>query len=570
MKFNKIIIAAIALSLFSLSCSDDYLTENPYSFDRTGLTDPTTVEAELVGLHHIFAELWGYSGRQGFLSCWQIGTDVCSAGATEGVENPFYQYADLNSENGGVSYLWQRCYQFINNANLIIAAVGEENKPANAEARFFRAYAYNTLVTLWGDVPLLDKPVTVPTFNFTRQAVADVDKLIDEDLQYGIANLPDVDAAAKPSRINKDMARQLAAEAYLRMGMRDNRFYAKAEQSASEIIGGEKYKLVEERYGKFTGEGGDAYRDMFRFGNQRRSQGNTEGIWIFEMEYNNRVTGGTIDSPQHRRVWQPALHKSDGYTNCDSLGGRGNGRLRLSNFMKYTVWRGLEGDIRNSNFNIRRIVYYNTPDFEQVIGLDARGFRVAADDTINKVREVTVRTGDRIIPYAADSLEVLYPYCTKWGGYDPTDDFGYAIVKDWSVMRLGETYLLRAEARFRQNNTPGAADDINTLRDRAFKASRAASGNASLGRVNASEITIDFILDERARELIGEENRRMTLVRTGKLADRVPMNGDASPGAPDNKIITGFDASKHILLPIPLSEIQLNKDAELKQNPGYN
>jgi len=567
MKYNKITTALIALGLFTLSCGNDYLTEKPYSFDNTGHTDATTVDAQIVGLHRIFAELWGWSDHQGFLNCWQIGMDICSAGATEGVENPFYQYADLNSENAGVSYLWQKCYEFINNANLIIAAVGDDNKPANAEARFFRAYAYNILVTLWGDVPLVSEPVMVPTFDFTRQAVADVDKLIDEDLQYGIANLPDLGAAAKPSRINKDMARQLAAEAYLRMGMRDNSYFAKAEQSATAIIDGGNYKLIEDRYGKFLGEGGDAYRDMFRFGNQRRSQGNTEGIWVFEMEYNNQVTGGTIDNPQQRRVWQPALHKIDiGYVNCDSLGGRGNGRLRLSNFMKYTVWRGLDGDIRNSNFNIRRVVYYNDPNFTgATIGVDAKGFRVALTDP-NKIKEVTVHLGDAVIPYEADSLEILYPYCTKWGGYDPTDDFGYAIVKDWPIMRLGETYLLRAEARFRQSNMAGAAADINKLRDRAFKIARTNTGNATLGSVSASDITADFILDERARELIGEENRRMTLVRTKKLADRIPMNGDTSPAG---KVITGFDANKNILLPIPLSEIQMNKDAELKQNPGY-
>jgi hypothetical protein len=567
MKYSKIIIAVFALSLFTLSCGDDYLTEKPYSFDNTGHTDATTVDAELVGLHRIFAELWGYTDNQGFLSCWQIGTDICSAGATQGVENPFYQYADLNSENAGVMFLWRKCYEFINNANLIIAAVGDENKPANAEARFFRAYAYNTLVTLWGDVPLISEPVTVPTFNFTRQPVADVDNLIDEDLQYGIANLPDVDAAAKPSRINKDMARQLAAEAYLRIGMRDNSYFAKAEQCASAIIDGGKYKLIEDRYGKFLGEGGDAYRDMFRFGNQRRSQGNAEGIWVFEMEYTNQVTGGTVDNPQHRRVWQPALHKISEYglANCDSLGGRGNGRLRLSNFMKYTVWSGQEGDIRNSNFNIRRTVYYNIPSFKDTISVDAKGFRVAKGSS-STVREVIVSTGDKVIPFEADSLEVLYPYTTKWGGYDPTDDFGYALIKDWPIMRLGETYLLRAEARFRQGKNADAAADINKLRDRAFKDARATASNASLGSVSASNINIDFILDERARELIGEENRRMTLVRTGKLADRVPMNGDSSPVG---KVITGFNANKHILLPIPLSEIIMNKDAELTQNSGY-
>jgi hypothetical protein len=570
-------IIGVALLYGATACSDSYLEEKPYSYYSMGHTDATTIEGEILGLHRTFAELWGYSGQQGFLSCWQIGTDICSAGATQGVENPFYQYADLNSENAGVAWMWRKCYDFINASNQIISSLGEDNnKPAVAEAKFFRAYAYNILVTLWANVPLLKEPLNVPIFSFTRQSVAEVDQLIEADLTYAIENLPEVGKAAKESRINKDMARQLAAEAYLRIGMRDNSYFAKAEQVTNDIISNTKYSLIQARYGKFTGESGDYYHDMFRWGNQRRSQGNTEAIWTFEMEYNRIVPGGTVDNPQFRRVWQPALHKWSGMVNADSLGGRGNGRLRLSNFMKYSVWNGLDGDIRNSNFNIRRTTNYNKPGYRDTVGLDAKGFRVdrVPDKNNPKIlvypasavtQGIILKTGDRVIPAAADSLEVWYPYCTKWGGYDPTDDFGYALVKDWPVMRLGETYLLRAEARFRQGNTSGAADDINVLRDRAFKSARVSSGNANLGKVSATDITIDFILDERARELIGEENRRMTLIRTAKLKDRIAINGDSSPAG---KIITGFD-DHNILLPIPLSEIRLNKDASIEQNPGY-
>lgn len=568
MKYNKklyTVLMTLALMGMGTSCSDSFLDEEPYSEYGTGHTDKATVEAQVMGLHLTFAELWGWSSQQGFIACWQIGTDITSAGATQGVENPFYQYADLNAENAGVSYLWQKCYEFINNANLIISVAGEDNVAASAEAKFFRAYAYNMLATLWGDVPILEESVTVPTFNYTRQPVEEVDNLIEEDLTFAIANLPNVDEAVDESRINKDMARQLAAEAYLRRGMRDASYFAKAEKAATDIIEGGKYQLIEARYGDYLGEGGDFYRDMFRQGNMRRSEGNTEAIWTFELEYNREVSGGTIDNPQHRRVWQPAYHKWDGMVNADSLGGRGNGRLRLSNFMKYTVWQGLEGDIRNSNYNIRRTTNYNRPDFSTEIGVDADGYRVAKDAG---VQNITIETGDKVIPFRTDSLEVWYPYPTKWGGYDPTDDFGYALVKDWPVMRLGETYLLRAEARFRQNNFEGAADDINVLRDRAFKKARAAQGDPDLGKVSAADIDMNFILDERARELIAEENRRMTLVRTGMLEARIPMNGDTAPAS---KVITGFqDYNK--LLPIPLSEIQLNnkEDEPLKQNPGYN
>lgn len=561
---TKLYSVLALLSLGALSCSDSFLDEKPYSQYEAGTGDPSTVENQLLGLHYIYAELWGWSGRQGFLSCWQIGMDITSAGATEGVENPFYQYADLNSENGGVSYLWERSYQFINNANSIISSVGDENPAAAAEARFFRAYAYNTLVTLWGDVPLLTEPISVPTFNYSRTPVEEVDDLIEQDLEYAVANLPSVGEAPSESRINKDIARQLAAEAYLRMGKRDASYFEKAETMATDIIAGGKYQLIEARYGKYLAEGGDYYRDMFRQGNMRRSEGNTEAIWTFELEFNREVNGGTIDNPQHRRVWQPGYHKWEGMVNADSLGGRGNGRLRLSNFMKYTVWNGLDGDIRNSNYNIRRTVNYNRPDYQATIGIDADGYRVGQGEG---VRDITIKTGDQAIPFRTDSLEVWYPFPTKWGGYDPTDDFGYALVKDWPVMRLGETYLLRAEARLHQGDPDGAADDINILRDRAFKAVRETAGNVHLGEVSASDMTIDFILDERARELIAEENRRMTLVRTGKLKERIALNGDDGPA---NKITTGFQ-DYNILLPIPLSEIQLNnKEGEpLTQNPGY-
>jgi hypothetical protein len=412
---------------------------------------------------------------------------------------------------------------------------------------------------------LINEAITVPRTDLTRQPVAEVDQLIDEDLTFAIANLPDVGKAVNQSRNNKDMARQLAGEAYLRMGMRDTSYYRRAEQVLTDIISGGKYALIEARYGD-TSEPGDYYHDMFKWGKQRRSQGNTEAIWTFEMEYNRNVNGGTIDNPQYRRVWQPAYHKWDGMVNCDSLGGRGNGRLRLSNFIKYGLYEA--GDIRNSNYNIRRYTNYNRPNWSAQIGIDAKGFRV--DKTSSKaVQVITVKTGDRAIPYETDSLEVWYPHTTKWGAYDVTDDFGYAVVKDWPVMRFGETYLLRAEARFRRNNLSGAADDINKLRDRAFKTARSESGNSNLGKVSASQITLDFILDERARELIGEENRRMTLVRTGTLAQRIAKNGDTGVLAPANKIITGFE-SYHVLLPIPLTEIQLNKDATLDQNLGYH
>ena len=561
MKLRNIIYSALAVSALALtSCSDSYLDEKMFSSYGTDVSD---VEAKVIGLHYKFADLWGWSDQQGFVGCWQDGTDVGAPGDTQGVEVPFFQYGSLNAENGGVNKLWTSLYSIINSANIIINTEGVD-PAAKGEAEFFRAYAYNMLVTLWGPVPLLTESKAEPRTDFTRNAVSEIDAVIAADLNDAIANLPEVGKTKTQNRINKDCARILAGEAFNRMGK-----YSEAEAAVTATITSGNYQLISERYGKFLSDAGDYYSDMFRWGNQRRSQGNKEGIWVFQMEYDRDVTGGTINAPQQRRNWVAAFHKlTDFMQNADSIGGRGNGRLRLSNYVKYGIWE--KGDIRNSNHNIRRILYTNKPNVSKDVWVkEINGFPYRVDEGTEGATKVTVKTGDRCYWTVKDTLAVMYPHPTKWGGYDTTDDFGWSLVKDWPLMRLADAYLLRAEARIQQNNLAGAAEDINVLRDRAFKTYRAESGNAEAGKVTAAQMNMDFLLDERIRELVGEENRRYTLCRTGKLAERVKMMMDKWAESTASKAISGFDASKHTLLPIPLSEIQLNKDANLEQNPGY-
>ena len=561
MKLRNIIYSALAVSALALtSCSDSYLDEKMFSSYGTDVSD---VEAKVIGLHYKYADLWGWSDQQGFAGCWQDGTDVGAPGDTQGVEVPFFQYGSLNAENSGVNKLWTSLYSIINSANIIINTEGVD-PAAKGEAEFFRTYSYNMLVTLWGPVPLLTESKAEPRTDFTRNAVSEIDAVIAADLNDAIANLPEVGKTKTQNRINKDCARILAGEAFNRMGK-----YSEAEAAVTATITSGNYQLISERYGKFLSDAGDYYSDMFRWGNQRRSQGNKEGIWVFQMEYDRDVTGGTINAPQQRRNWVAAFHKlTDFMQNADSIGGRGNGRLRLSNYVKYGIWE--KGDIRNSNHNIRRILYTNKPNVSKDVWVkEINGFPYRVDEGTEGATKVTVKTGDRCYWTVKDTLAVMYPHPTKWGGYDTTDDFGWSLVKDWPLMRLADAYLLRAEARIQQNNLAGAAEDINVLRDRAFKTYRAESGNAEAGKVTAAQMNMDFLLDERIRELVGEENRRYTLCRTGKLAERVKMMMDKWAESTASKAISGFDASKHTLLPIPLSEIQLNKDANLEQNPGY-
>lgn len=247
-----------------------------------------------------------------------------------------------------------------------------------------------------------------------------------------------------------------------------------------------------------------------------------------EVEDRRTVPGGFTGDPQQRRNWGAAYYQIAGMKICDSLGGRGIARLRLDNWVVYGLYE--TNDMRNSKYNLRRQFWYNDP----------------APAYASKYGQP--------VPYVgADTQFRIAPHTTKWYQFDPTDEFGYDMIKDITIMRLGETYLLLAEAQFKQGKLNEAATTLNTLRARS---------NAS--PITAGDVTLDFILDERARELLAEENRRMTLMRTGTLVQRVTAHNLNSVLNP----VTGL-SSKALLMPIPQSEIDLNKDARLEQNPGY-
>lgn len=116
-------------------------------------------------------------------------------------------------------------------------------------------------------------------------------------------------------------------------------------------------------------------------------------------------------------------------------------------------------------------------------------------------------------------------------------------------IRLAETYLLRAEAYLGAGNKNMAAGDINVVRRRA---------NAT--DVTPDKVDIDYILDERLRELYYEEIRVMTLCRLGKLVDRVKRF---------NPLVARTVADYQNVWAIPNAEIIKNVEAALEQNPGY-
>src|SRR5690606_30575420 len=220
---------------------------------------------------------------------------------------------------------------------------------------------------------------------------------------------------------------------------------------------------------------------------------------------------------------------------------RTTANARWTGWVYDDVWKdNWNNEIRNAEDKIKGKFYYDNPQ------------------SAYHKKKSDVRVYSQASPHPlTDTTKIIVPIHTKFT--DPLNYFlqpnrsgGGITHKDWYALRFAETLLLRAEAYLGVGNTTLAAAHVNAVRARS---------NAK--PVSAADIDIDYILDERVRELYGEEWRLIILRRTGTLLERVRKYNDnpLCPGA--------FIKEHNFRWPIPQEQIDLNVDAEFSQNPGY-
>lgn len=569
------------LFILSFSCNEKkFLDEMPldfYSPENSYVTkeDFESAITELYSrVRYCAYQSQGSSGSYAYLTSTDVAQDgrgVLNASARFGAHSVF-----LVPTNNFVTAHWNSWYKLIANANTIISRskdskfTEDERKKIVAEAKFMRAFGYRYLVYLYGGVPLNLEEITSPKNDFTRATKDEVLKQIVKDASEAAEVLPDITQVAD-GKVSNLVAQHLLAETYISLGE-----YDKAIAAATVVIDDPNTDLMTQRFGSMANQNptdrylnftqsGDVYWDLFRVGNQNRSSGNKEALWV--IQYDVDMAGGGLVSTGNWSVVNTTRYESanvleriagpvawmtfkdpDGVegtlgspqSNYDS-GGAGISLMRNTDWFLNDLWKSdWDNDIRNAPHNIVRDFVYTNPK-SAYYGKSA----------VKYPSPTWISQNWRWYPYPS---KITTPGQHPDELYKDKDNeilstTAGSTYRDNYIFRLAETYLLRAEAYLGKKDLENAANDINVVRARA-----------KAKPVSSSDVTLDYILDERARELVYEEPRRITLHRTGKLVERVRKYN-----ALNKDEILDF----HGLWPIPYSFIEANTGAEINQNPGY-
>lgn len=484
-----------------------------------------------------------YGTQRGF-TLTVFGTDTYTKGA-DGSYKYINDYTpNFNSQVDYIRDLWNDFYRAINTTNTVIDRAPAANVPETlkaqrvAEARFLRAHYYFILVQTFGPVHLSLKETTEIQTTASRTPVKAVYDAIVADLEYAISILPvkqkDYGRATKPAAEHM-LAKVLLTRAGIPTASKpdDNQ---RAAVLAKSVIANYGLKLL------------PVYADVFDQANQEHSEvvwavqytndlltngGGNSGHLYFLMEYDAGIKGTMRDAANGRpfKRFKPTMYTLDLFDRTKDS--RYNGSFKLVFYANNpaTLAPGMKlGDT----------AVYVSPENVSAAFKATKNYRI-----IDRA-EVLSSGNYRYYPTLSKFLDPLRLSVQEERGS-----------RDYMVARLAETYLIAAEALFKSGNAIEAVTYINAVRKRA-----ALPGKELAMQITPAELNMDFILDERGRELLGEMDRWFDLVRTGTLVDRVKKyNPDASAN------IQPF----HILRPIPSDQIDRTEGgvSNFPQNPGY-
>lgn len=480
------------------------------------------------------------------------GTDLFASGRTSVDVSDMYSNAFTNA-NGAVSTFYKDHYKAIALANEVIYWGGSDASRANriAEARGLRALYYLNLVQQFGGVPLIIERTAEPITSAERKSTEDIYKFIIDELTE-LSTSSDLVDQATDGRFNKRAAFHYLAKAYLSRGYFTNSqsdFQAAVTAAKSAGAG----NVLNTPFTTLFSNAGEQNAEvLFYVGYDTKTvdkdtDGNKQqanfGAYLDGQEKGHKYTSSTLTPT----LWMHEVFNEN--TNNPAQDERYDATFMTE--LRQSYWDYYDSEKKD----VSEVTYYYCPSWEIA---NIASWRAALPSRQNAQVVEMLPEGSNIngftTSYVSKMREDVYGVAS-FRKFDDTDN-GKKVFSQTSSMRdiylarLAETNLIAAEACVELNEPNEAVKYINIVRNRA-KATPATSG----------EMNIDYILNERARELAGEDDRWTDLARTGKLTEYVEAHN------PD--ITTGQVTNKFYLRPIPLSAIELNPALVGHQNPDW-
>lgn len=538
---KKIFIITGLIGLLFASCSDFLKEENLSSVTAEEFYVSAEGYDALVNAN--YANLRNIYGRDAWM--FIAGTDLYVEGRDPMPEG-LSKYFELGPNSSGVNLLYNNCYQAIQSANMALyyADITEQTSDLNqkvGEIKFLRALSYFLLVQSYGGVALVTDYIAEPQLEFDRNSAEEVYSFIISELEsaLGSVSTDDYDGRVTKRAVQHQLAKVHLTRAYESFGAASD--FADAATYADAAIAGQGLSTPFEELWTPGNEGDAEVLFSVQFSAASIST-NPTGLGHPQSAYYGPYLGGSeVAGNAPRRAFSTTVtdHALRLFTEDDE---RFYATFMIESFDRYYDYF----DVPKEDHGSLKVFHYYAPQWassEQ----DLADYAAAHP-------EATIHPWGQYIPSIARSNDYDCIATKKFD--DPGSSFGYFVsTRDIILSRLGDTYLLAAEAYFKAGDAGKAAERINVVRARAKTTS-----------ISSADVSIDFILDERGRELLGEYHRWFDLKRTGKLVERASMHSYVI----EESYFSGNNGELKILRPIPQEAIDLNQNKDFPQNPAYN
>ncbi|MGF7079317.1 RagB/SusD family nutrient uptake outer membrane protein [Mucilaginibacter sp. UYCu711] len=541
---KKILSLIIITALTFSSCKKSFLNEEGY-----GATNAifNTEEGALTLVNTLYDRLRlnNLYGSQTFAYFSEMGTDMWLRGGNN-TNIQLGEYRTLDATLGADANIWNHIYKGVYDANYFLEqsekiqwSSDAIKTQAKGETLALKGFFLFQIVNIWGGVYLPTTTDYNQGLQAKRSSEEDFYKEIIKDLDQALLLVPA--SSPESGRITKPVVEALLARVHL-----FHKDWQDVITYSTNVITKYNYSLIPD------------WKSLINNGADRRQ----EFIWQVNFGLDKRYT--RENENYTFVIYAPFIDQFTGIQT--ELGWTGYGGCQLYPTLYNLNLFNHDADARWKD-GYQTVWYYNKPanklPLQNIIHVDTALFFVPYALTTAQKNRATNRYLARDVNdlYSANGIAKdpkVFIGFKKFDDHNRGTPLSTNLVgEDYSVIRLADVMLMRAEAYMMLGHPEQGLPDIKAIRLRA-----AVPGyEAVMTNVTAADIDLNFILDERARELGGEDMRWFDLKRTGKLVERVKLyNPEAAP------YIKDF----HNLRPVPQAQFDgMPNPSTLGQNTGY-